>query len=543
VEIAGIAILAAVVVAAAAAPRASARVHRGWLRALGRIGRRPSSAALTCAGFSVAFAVAYALVVRWPEPRGHDELSYMLGADTFLHGRLANPTHPMWPFFETFHVLQQPTYSSKYPPAQAAAIALGWLLTGHPVAGIWLSGAVMAAALWWMLRGFLPARWALAGGLLAAAQLGAANEWMHNFWGGSVAAAGGALAIGALPRIARRARVLHSAAFGAGVALLANSRPYEGFFVALPATIALLVIAVRRARKEGRSALLRRVVPAAAIIAATIAFIAIYNRALTGKWWMLPYLEHDVHYMVAPNLLWLPLQPEPAYRHEEMRRYWAVAMVEPYLRLRSFSGFMRALAVRAEDYWQFYFGPHLTIAALGVLCILRKPWIRFALASLLIFAVGLFSETYALHHYASPATGLMVLLVGAGLQSLDRVRIFGRRAGAALAFAVFAITLVKPAVTVALTTPAGPPERSRIEARLEKEGPKHLVVVRYGPNRSLHREWVANLAEIDGQPIVWARDLGADEDRRLLEYFGDRKAWLLEVGFGDSPPRLEPFPR
>ena len=55
-----------------------------------------------------------------------------------------------------------------------------------------------------------------------------------------------------------------------------------------------------------------------------------------------------------------------------------------------------------------------------------------------------------------------------------------------------------------------------------------LVFVRYAPQHIFQEEWVWNAADIDGARVVWARDLGPEENAKLLAYYPTRTALLFE---------------
>src|SRR5882724_4043293 len=240
------------------------RTASGWFaiaeRYLGRLARRRILSVLTVGATALLVRLLILPLAPIPQPFIHDEFSNLLAADTFASGRLTNPTHPMWIHFESFHILQKPTYNSMYPIASSVMMALGKVLFGHPWWGVWLSAGLFCAALCWMLQGWLPPQWALLGGLIAVIRIGVFSYWMNSYMGGAMAGLGGALVLGALPRIMRRRRARDAVIMGIGIVILANSRPNEGFFTAAGAMLALLVWAIRY-RPPLRGLLTRLVLP------------------------------------------------------------------------------------------------------------------------------------------------------------------------------------------------------------------------------------------------------------------------------------------
>jgi hypothetical protein len=83
-----------------------------------------------------------------------------------------------------------------------------------------------------------------------------------------------------------------------------------------------------------------------------------------------------------------------------------------------------------------------------------------------------------------------------------------------------------------------PDGRIAVNQQLSRVPGQQLVFVHYSPSHRF-QEWIANAASIDSAQIVWALDLGSQENQKLIHYFPARKCWLLEPDI--RPPRLTPY--
>jgi hypothetical protein len=491
----------------------------------------------------VAFSLAaLASYLGWPEPRIHDEFSYLLAADTFCHGRLTNAPHPLAIYFETFHVIQRPTYCSMYPPAQGLVLACGWMMFGHPLAGVWLGFALACAATCWMLRAWLPPEWALGGALLATLRIGFFGNdayWSQSYWGGSVAMLGGALVMGAARRLTRSQRTFDGTILALGLAILANSRPFEGAILGFVVAIYLLYVFQRSPSRIGW---LGAAVSCVGVLIMAACWTLYYNSRLTGQALLMPYVLHGRSNSMAPLFIWQPLSAEPDFHHAAIRSYHLDWAVPAYEHERTFEGYLHELARRIRSFAGFYLGPFLLVALAALPWSWRKSALRFPFTCLAATACALAVTTWFQPHYAAPAASLVFLIVTDGLRRLRLCRWHGKRVGATLVAtlpffyaALFLCYLVLPRANLE----TWPFERAELLARLEKEGGTHLIVVRYGPDHDAHREWVFNGADIDGSPVIWARDMASDGNAALLSYYGDRHIWLLDAD--REPAELKPY--
>jgi hypothetical protein len=514
-------------------PRAGDKLFRRIEHSFSRFAEHKRLAIIALFFSVIALRILALPLLPVPVPGIHDEFSYLLMGDTFAHGRLANPSHPMWVSFETFHVSWFPKYASIYPPAQGFVLALGQLL-GHPWIGVLLSDAAMCAAILWMLQAWLPARWALLGGILAALKFGIASYWMNSYWGGASAAIGGALVMGALPRIAKRAKVSDAIFLGVGIAILANSRPYEGFLLCIPAALWFVWwLAGQTKAPKPLSVRLRRVLlPLSAVLVLTAAFMGYYNWDLTGNPLLLPHVLNSRSYHTTGLFLWDHKRPEIAYRNQQFEDFYSGWEREDYdNKLADIVRVTEEKLIRCGLAF-FWMGELLALPAVVFLFGDRK--MRLLLVTFFLVMAGVFAVIWSNAHYAAPLTCVIVALT---VQTIRHLRTMGnerRPVGVALSRAIVILLLLETSATTALGncdplpwTCNGDPSRLAIAEKLQHTPGKHLILVRYEQDHNIHDEWVYNGAEIDNAKVLWARELDAEQNAKLFAYFKDRKIWLV----------------
>jgi len=514
---------------------------------LQRCSKRPAAAFASCALLALALHLLVAPLMVRHAPEVHDEFSYLLSADTFLHGVAANPPHPMWRSFETAHVLFWPHYASMYPPGQGLLLAGGKLIFGDDLAGEWLATALLAGLAGWMLAAWVPVRWAVFGSFLVALRFGVFSYWGNSYWGGALPAVGGMLLFGGLPRILRKPQSRDAALVAIGLVLMAASRPFEGVLISVAALLASP--AVRGRRFQGWKNSAPAIATAFVILAAGGAGLLYYNWRVTGNPLVMGYNLSMQRYGLAVLPWQSTTAANPAANSNlaafyESQHQWFQAN-------HTIIGFLSTRVFASGRFWAFYLGPLFTLPFLAIPALgYSKRW-RWIVIAGAFFAVGMALNPWFLPHYAAPAMGLLLIGLIQGARMVCTTRAgsrrpfaFAIRAMPAICVAVFVFRAAMPILHLQLPnttfemswycTPAGNQDRAAVQRRLEQEPGRHLVLVRYEPNHPATIEWVYNASRIDEAKVVWAHDMDPATNERLLAYYAGRRVWRLDA---DANPR------
>ncbi|MBI4853864.1 MAG: hypothetical protein HY819_18875 [Acidobacteria bacterium] len=519
---------------------------RNLEKSFDKIAQKKQLSLLLVALLAFIGAASVSFLFYWPIPYVHDEYSYLLAADTFAHARLTNPPHPMWKHFETFYVIQQPSYMSKYPPGQGLILALGQVLTGYPIVGVWFSMALACASTCWMLQVWIKPRWALMGGFLMILKLGLFSYWSQNFWGGAVAATGGAILLGALRKIIKEPKWFNSLLFGLGLGILANSRPYEGFIFSLPAIIYLLFW-MKGKKSPQFKVLLKEIILPLAIILLVIGFmIGYYNFVITGKVWLMPFQLYENIYANVSNFLWFePRQVK--FNHKEFELVAEEMFLNLYNLNKGLSNLISYSFIKLKNLWSFFLGISFSILLIALPLLRKNFWVKFALLNLVILLVGMLQVLISFPHYMAPATCLVYFLVLQSMRRVSYLRWKNKPVGRLMVWMVPLYCILLILLPISLKTdpfacvnpaywevpkaylPTWMVKRQEIISKLSEGNDRYLILVKYLPS-TIHNEWVYNEADIDNSKVIWARSMSFEENCRLIKYYSDRKVAFIELG-------------
>jgi hypothetical protein len=284
----------------------------------------------------------------------------------------------------------------------------------------------------------------------------------------------------------------------------------------------------------------------AAVVVPALVFMLFYNETTTGSPLRLAHQHYSDQYGVAAELLFLPAHAPPeSYGNKEMERFYLEWVRPKFLaQASSWDHYWHHKKIGAKRFVWFYLGLAWP-ALLGALPLLGRRWWRLA-AAMAALSFGLVFVTFEFHpHYAAPVAPLILALLVVGMMRLWGVRgTFSRGARALVLGIILMGTLPRlytlPGQDERIDVRDWPRQRAAIEQGLAELPGRDLVIVAYLPTHSVFMEWVKNAADLDGAPVVWARDLGDETSRaRLVHHYGDRRIWVLRAD--EHPPALLPY--
>ena len=400
--------------------------------------------------------------------------------------------------------------------------------------------------MYWMLKGFVSNRWAAWGAIILLINWRVSRVWGQSYYGTGPALLGATLVFGAWGRLLQRSKLKPGLCLGLGLVTWVITRPYEGLVASIPVMITLVWRTVTAAPLERQLSIRRVLIPVLCLVAVGIGALSWYHQQVTGSLFKWPYRLYEETYTRRSSpagtvVSWTALGERkrtiPSLEAESTAAASRMAESEP----------LRFAFRKAAFQWWFHLGVLWTLPLVIAVSEFRRWPNAFAAVTIGLVGVAiLLQRTSGMPHYAAPIHPLIILLVVQGLRRMWTYRWMGRRWGKDLVILFTSFSAI--CYFVPLFQDLAPPtvrnwaaERDRIRRELHATPGKDLVIVRYCKGHSMHEEWVYNQADIDRSEVVWARELKSRDMQELLQYFPDRRVWLIEPDhetLGVKPYRL-----
>ena len=480
----------------------------------------------------------------------HDEHCYIIQTRMLAHGRLWMPRHELGDFFDSFHLITDRVYASKYGPGTALfgvpAVWAGLEPWVTPLALTSLSVGLCYLVLLEMMDGVA----ALLGALMLPS-LSMVRRVSIEVLAQAPMLFLLLLAVWAFLLWRRRKSTgwlaLMSVAMGWG----AITRPSDTLCLAAPLLIGMAI-------ELWGATWRRRVVQLGVAMAAITPFLALQlvcDKGITGHWLTLPWSYYGERNDPYDTLSSTPFDPakRPKSVVPENLKFLDIFVIPAYLEKLA-TPLPRRLVEKVLRPTLEVDLPNALLAILvpvGLLGLMRRGrWVPVAMLPpfLLLYAM----YTFFLDHYAmvlAPAVALLVLL---GWRAVARAVPPGARRSVTWLVGAAVAGLVLGAYPQLRANPPADewafwPLLRLIDARLEELGHKPAVVLfRFdAENGNPHIEPVYNtdVAWPDDAQVIRAHDLGAERNQKLFEYYArqkeDRAVYLFDV----SPAKVQDPPQ
>jgi len=388
-----------------------------------------------------------------------------------------------------------------------------------------------------MLQGWIPPQWALLGGLFCVMRFSTFSYWVNTYVSGTVAAIGGALVLGSLPRLKQHAKLRYGILLATGLVILANSRPYEGLIFSVLPFLVFVVWAVRTWKHRETKLVLASVCSILVVCGAAMGY---YNWRGTGNPALMPYMANQQQYHVTKPFIWQTRYPIPEYRHQVMRTFYVFHELPDYLNRANPGGYSLLMRNKVGVSYEFYIWPMLIPTIFALWAMMKSRRMRIFPIMFLWMLGGLLIEQWPLQaQYAAPILGATLIIVIYGLRLAwtwqpNRIPVGPMlvRSAVLIVFAFLLVAtakrMINPYELYANSTPLPHIERERIVSQLERIPGPHLVFVHYHDSDHAGIFWIYNDPDLSHSKIIWAHDMGDIANAELVKLYPNRQLWRVD---------------